>query len=76
MYQFIGIYSKSVQETLYYMAISALKKESQIDKIVIQMPNIHNIPFPLENYGLSNKGQFVYFNLYCSYIVMYKISYT
>lgn len=50
-----GTYSKSVQETLYSMATSALRKESQIDKITIQMPNIHNIPFPLETYGLKNK---------------------
>eukprot|EP01038_Epipyxis_sp_PR26KG_P009636 gene9636-12974_t len=52
-----GVYSKSVQQTLYDMAVAALKKENTITKITLQMPNIHNIPFPLQQYGFENKDK-------------------
>lgn len=50
-----GVYSPSVQETLYKMASDALAKESAIEHVTLQMPNIHNLAFPLERYGYSNK---------------------
>lgn len=51
----VGVYSASVQQTLYDMGKAVLEKESRLEKVILEMPNIHNIPFPLENYGLSNK---------------------
>ena len=50
-----GVYSASVQQTLYDMGKAVIEKEPLLDQIVLEMPNIHNIPFPLENYGLKNK---------------------
>lgn len=37
------------------MGSAAVKKVSAIDEIVLYMPNIHNIPFSLETYGIQNK---------------------
>jgi urate oxidase len=51
----IGVYSASVQETLYQMGRVALEKVPAISKVALAMPNIHVIPFALETYGLSNK---------------------
>jgi urate oxidase len=51
----VGVYSASVQQTLYDMGKAALLKAPAISRIVLEMPNIHNIPFPLETYGLTNK---------------------
>ena len=51
----MGVYSASVQQTLYEMAAAALRVAPTVDKVTLMMPNIHNIPFPLENYGQSNK---------------------
>mmetsp|Transcript_8713 Transcript_8713/g.7802 ORF Transcript_8713/g.7802 Transcript_8713/m.7802 type:complete len:317 (-) Transcript_8713:8-958(-) len=53
----VGVYSPSVQQTLYEMGHVALKKHSSITKITLEMPNIHNNPFPLENYNFSNKDK-------------------
>jgi urate oxidase len=50
-----GVYSKSVQQTLYEMAESALRVAPTVDKMRLEMPNIHNLSFPLQNYGLQNK---------------------
>jgi urate oxidase len=50
-----GVYSPSVQETLYKMGREAIKAETSIGEITLYMPNIHNMTFPLENYGLKNK---------------------
>jgi urate oxidase len=50
-----GVYSASVQQTLYQMATAALLATGSIDEITLMMPNIHNIPFNLEQYGLKNK---------------------
>lgn len=49
-----GVYSKSVQQTLYQMAGAALKAEGALSEITLEMPNIHNLPFPLERYGMKN----------------------
>jgi urate oxidase len=50
-----GVFSKSVQETLYLMACDALKKTIDVDNITLYMPNIHNIPFNLDTYGFKNQ---------------------
>jgi len=50
-----GIYSKSVQETLYQMATDSLKRIDNIDDMTLLMPNIHNLPFNLDTYGFKNK---------------------
>ena len=50
-----GTWSPSVQLTLYEMGRAAVEGETSIDRITLEMPNIHNIVFPLENYGISNK---------------------
>jgi urate oxidase len=45
-----GVYSPSVQKTLYEMgkaALLATAKPPVIDRITLEMPNIHNITFPL-----------------------------
>lgn len=51
-----GVYSNSVQQTLYDMGTAALKSDtgSLVQKITLEMPNIHNIAFPLEKYNLKN----------------------
>jgi len=51
----VGVFSPSVQQTLFEMGQAALAVHPAILKITLQMPNIHNLPFPLENLGLSNK---------------------
>ena len=53
----VGVYSSSVQQTLYDMGKSALHTVPQISQITLEMPNIHNIPFNLEPYGFpKDKG--------------------
>nr|AFK45861.1 unknown [Medicago truncatula] len=53
-----GVYSPSVQATLYQMAKAALNRFPDIASIQLKMPNIHFIPV-----NLSNKnGQFVKFD--------------
>jgi len=51
----VGVFSASVQQTLYDMATATLRTAPSIDSIRLEMPNIHNIPFQLETYGLKNK---------------------
>jgi hypothetical protein len=34
---------------------AALSAVADVVKVELQMPNIHNIPFPLQTYGISNK---------------------
>lgn len=50
-----GVYSASVQETLYQMACAGLQVAPGIDQITLLMPNIHNMTFNLDQYGLKNK---------------------
>ncbi|KAI5394664.1 Uricase-2 isozyme 1 [Lathyrus oleraceus] len=53
-----GVYSPSVQSTLYQMAKATLNRVPDIASIQLKMPNIHFIPV-----NLSNKdGQIVKFN--------------
>ena len=39
-----GVYSPSVQYTLYQMAKAALSAETAIDSVYLHMPNIHYLP--------------------------------
>lgn len=51
----VGVYSKSVQETLFLMCKNALQAQPAVDKIEMYMPNLHYLPFPLDKIGLVNK---------------------
>jgi len=51
----VGVYSASVQQTLYEMGKSALLKVPAVASIKLEMPNIHNIPFNLEIYGFPKQ---------------------
>lgn len=50
-----GIYSPSVQQTLYFMACAGLQVAPAVEQVTLYMPNIHNMVFNLEQYGLKNK---------------------
>jgi urate oxidase len=51
----VGVFSASVQQTLYDMGKSAVLNVPAIDSIRLEMPNIHNIPFSLEQYGFPKE---------------------
>lgn len=54
-----GVYSKSVQETLYLMAKNSIESEPSINSMRLTMPNIHNLPYPLEEKcGIKNEDRF------------------
>jgi urate oxidase len=48
-----GIFSNSVQQTMYEMGEASLKTVQYIDDITMEMPNIHNIAFDLTRYGFD-----------------------
>lgn len=50
-----GVFSESVQATLYDMGAHVLKGHAGVEKITLYLPNIHNFAFPLEKYGIENK---------------------
>ncbi|MED6121757.1 Uricase-2 isozyme 1 [Stylosanthes scabra] len=54
----VGVYSPSVQSTLYQMARATLNRFPDIDSIQLKMPNIHFLPVNISNAG----GQIVKFN--------------
>lgn len=49
--------SKSVQQTLYAMAESALEKVREIDEIEISMPNKHCLLVDLSRFGQDNPNE-------------------
>jgi urate oxidase len=49
--------SKSVQQTLYAMAESALKAVTEIDEIEITMPNKHCLLVDLSRFGQDNPNE-------------------
>jgi urate oxidase len=51
-----GVYSGSVQQTLYEMGRNSLLKNREISSVHIQMPNIHNIPFDVTRFGYPKDG--------------------
>ncbi|KAL1330885.1 uricase-2 isozyme 2 [Arachis ipaensis] len=54
----VGVYSPSVQNTLYQMARATLNRFPDIDSVQLKMPNIHFLPVNISNTG----GQIVKFN--------------
>ena len=54
----VGVYSPSVQSTLYQMARATLNRFPDIDSVQLKMPNIHFLPVNISNTG----GQIVKFN--------------
>jgi urate oxidase len=51
---FAGIFSPSVQATLFEMAEAAFAACSLIDEITITMPNQHHLPFNMQPFGKAN----------------------
>jgi len=54
---FLNHYSRSVQETLFRMASSALERCREIESITLTMPNKHHIRFNLEPFGRANDNE-------------------
>ena len=54
---FAGHISKSVQQTLYAMAESALEAVARIDEIKLTMPNKHNLLVDLSRFGQDNPNE-------------------
>ena len=54
---FAGHISKSVQQTLYAMAESALDAIAKIDEIKLSMPNKHNLLVDLSRFGQDNPNE-------------------
>jgi urate oxidase len=54
---FANHYSKSVQQTLYAMAESALEEVAEIDDINITMPNKHCLLVDLSRFGQDNPNE-------------------
>lgn len=53
-----GVYSNSVQETMYQMGNKVLSAVAGIDDVVLDMPNIHFLPVrSLANHGLEWTGE-------------------
>lgn len=50
----VGVYSASVQQTLFDMAKAVIDTVPVVTKVTLEMPNIHNLAFPLEKYGMKN----------------------
>ncbi|CAM6084586.1 unnamed protein product [Calypogeia fissa] len=50
-----GVYSPSVQNTLYTMAKEALAKVPEVESIYLNMPNIHFLPVNLPGIGVKFK---------------------
>ncbi len=55
--RFIDHYSKSVQETLYFMGQAAIEACSAVNSITLTMPNKHHILANLEPFKRENKNE-------------------
>ncbi len=49
--------SLSVQQTLYDMGKAVLEAFERVQEISLVMPNIHHIPFNLEQFGMQNNNE-------------------
>ncbi|CAM9816026.1 unnamed protein product [Choristocarpus tenellus] len=49
-----GVPSPSLQLTCYEMGSAVLAVAAPVKSITLMMPNVHNLPFDLSKYGLSN----------------------
>ncbi len=52
-----GVFSPSVQKTLYLSAQKMMAKVAQIDQVEIEMPNVHYFVADLKKIGMENDGQ-------------------
>jgi urate oxidase len=55
--RFADHYSRSVQETLYFMGEAALAVCSQVTQISLAMPNKHHMRFDLSPFGRENDNE-------------------
>lgn len=53
-----GEYSKSVQQTMYQMALAALQQAENCISVTLSLPNIHHFAFDLKQFGMQNGGIF------------------
>lgn len=49
-----GVFSKSLQETAYKMAVAALETVPELSKVYLATPNVHFYPYNLAPFGMSN----------------------
>lgn len=49
-----GVPSPSVQYTCFQMGSAILAAVSTVAEVTLYMPNVHNLPFDLSRYGLTN----------------------
>lgn len=49
-----GVYSKSVQETVYKMGVGGLAAVPELDSIYFKFPNVHHYVADMEKFGLKN----------------------
>jgi urate oxidase len=49
-----GVFSKSLQETAYKMAVQALDSVPELSKVSLATPNVHFYPYDLEQFGMPN----------------------
>uniref|UniRef100_A0A0G4FYI2 Uricase n=1 Tax=Chromera velia CCMP2878 TaxID=1169474 RepID=A0A0G4FYI2_9ALVE len=52
-----GEYSKSVQETMYKMAVKTLEEVSEVERVSLVLPNIHHFLFDLKRFGIENDNE-------------------
>jgi urate oxidase len=60
-----GIYSPSVQKTLYKMAQAVLSRFPEIESVYLNMPNIHFLPVNMPTVGVKVKLNFSHSDLSC-----------
>jgi len=51
-----GVYSPSVQQTIYNIGVAALKKFSELDKVSLTLPNIHYFLVDFSNFKTDLKN--------------------
>lgn len=55
-----GIYSPSVQGTMYEMATNILSAHPHVETVELTLPNKHAIPFQSERFGQTNGNEIFY----------------
>ncbi len=55
--RFVDHYSKSVQETLYFMGQAALDASSDVESVKLTLPNKHHLLANLAPFGLENDNE-------------------
>mmetsp|Transcript_9789 Transcript_9789/g.23349 ORF Transcript_9789/g.23349 Transcript_9789/m.23349 type:complete len:313 (-) Transcript_9789:93-1031(-) len=49
-----GVYSKSVQETVYQMGVDAMQVHPDVDAVFFRLPNVHHYVYNLDKFGMKN----------------------